>query len=415
MKVASLLRNAMTVGVVLSTVVLALAGTQSAAGASTPRASATVLSAAGAPDPRLAKLVAEARHQTTLGISYLYSGGHGTHPAPLNSHVDCSGLVRELYNYAFGVDIGGGSGDGMIRTSGEFTKTNSPVPGDVVLLGNGGSAPAYHAGIYIGNVNGERAMVGSPETGQNIKVQQSRGGYWGGDLMGFWHYKGAVAAAPVAVRPTPAPVLRGHFDGVATAPGIFAVAGWAIDPQRSTGSAAAEVLMDARRIAVLRTTTVRPDVNNNQRVTGAHGFRASFGAAPGRHTICVNALPDGTSSRAVGLGCRTIVVPQIPTRGAVQRVDGEKGSVAIHGWAWDPRTPAMSNWVRVSLDSRVAPDSRANVARADVNRLLHLSGAHGFAVRVAARAGKHTVCVWSLPTGSASVAKNIGCKLIIVS
>jgi hypothetical protein len=202
---------------------------------------------------------------------------------------------------------------------------------------------------------------------------------------------------------------------VATAPGIFALTGWALDPQRRTGAAAAEVLMDGRRIAVLRTFTVRPDVNNNQRVTGAHGFRGTFGAAPGRHTICINALPDGTSTRAAGLGCRAIVVPQIATRGAVQSVAGETGSIAIHGWAWDPRTPAMSNWIRVGLDSRVVTDVRANVARADVNRLLHLSGAHGFAVRVAAKAGKHTVCVWSLPTGSASVAKNVGCKLIIVS
>src|ERR1700712_2324056 len=136
LKVASMLRNARTVGVVLGSVVIAFTGIQGTGSASTPRAAATVLSAAAAPSARLTKLVTEAKRQTTLGIPYLYAGGHGARPAPLNSHVDCSGLVRELYNYAFGVDIGGGSGDGMIRTSGKFTKTNSPVPGDVVLLGN---------------------------------------------------------------------------------------------------------------------------------------------------------------------------------------------------------------------------------------------------------------------------------------
>src|ERR1700712_5031404 len=136
LKVASMLGNARKVGVVLGSVVIALTGMQAVAGASTPQAASVAVSASAAPTARLTKLVTEAKHQTTLGISYLYAGGHGARPAPLNSHVDCSGLVRELYNYAFGVDIGGGSGDGMIRTSGKFTKTNSPVPGDVVLLGN---------------------------------------------------------------------------------------------------------------------------------------------------------------------------------------------------------------------------------------------------------------------------------------
>lgn len=411
-----MLRNAMTMGVVLSTVVVALAGTQGTAAASTPRVAATAMSAvaaAAAPDPRLAKLVAEARHQTTLGISYLYAGGHGVHPAPLNSHVDCSGLVRELYNYAFGVDIGGGSGDGMIRTSGKFTRTNSPVPGDVVLLGNGGSAPAYHTGIYIGIVNGERAMVGSPQTGQNIKVQQSRGGSWGGDLMGFWHYKGATAVAAV-VKPT-LPSLRGHFDAVSAAPNTFTVTGWALDPQRASRGAMAEVLMDGRRIAVLRTTTVRADINSAQRVSGAHGFRGTVGAAPGRHTICINARPDGSNSRAVSLGCRAVGIPATPSRGVVERTVGGKASFAIWGWAYSPRTPTLSNVVRITLDGHPLTNVRAGLARADVNRLQHITGAHGFAVRLAAKPGRHTVCSTSMPATSASSPTYIGCRLITVS
>lgn len=197
MKVASVLGNARNVGVVLGAMVVAVVGMQGSAQAAIG-ATPMVAAAAAAPAPRLTRLVADAVYQTTLGISYLYGGGHGTSPAPVNSHVDCSGFVREMYHYAFGIDIGSGSGDGMIRQSGLFTRTGRPVPGDVVLLGSGGAAPAYHAGIYIGTGSGEPAMVGSPESGQNIKVQPSRGGSWGGDLMGYWHFNGATAADSAA-------------------------------------------------------------------------------------------------------------------------------------------------------------------------------------------------------------------------
>lgn len=410
-----MLRNARSVGVVLGSVVLVLTGIQGAAGASTPARTATVVAAAAtsAPDARLTKLVKEARHQTTLGISYLYAGGHGSRPAPLRSHVDCSGLVRELYNYAFGVDIGGGSGDGMIRTSGKFTKTNSPVPGDVVLLGNSGSAPAYHSGIYIGIVNGERAMVGSPTTGQNIKVQQSRGGSWGGDLMGYWHYKGASAADSAPLVKAAPPRMRGSLDAASGRVGKVTVSGWVIDPQRKSSGARAQVLVDGRAVAVVGTPGVRADVNRVMRVSGAHGFRATVPAGAGRHTICVNARPAGSSSVAIRLGCKTVTV-RTPTRGSFDRVSSVKGSFSADGWAYDPRKATASSTVRIMSDGRVVANVRTGYLRKDVNRIHQVSGRHGFHVRVAAKPGRHTICAVSLPTTASSAAANLGCKTIAV-
>ena len=412
-----MLGNARTIGVVLGSVVIAFTGIQGAAGASAPRAASTVLpaaAAAAAPTGRLTKLVAEAKHQTTLGISYLYAGGHGARPAPLNSHVDCSGLVRELYYYAFGADIGGGSGDSMIRLSGEFTRTSHPVPGDVVLLGNGGSAPAYHSGIYIGTVNGEAAMVGSPTTGQNIKVQQSRGGSWGGDLMGYWHYNGATAKDSGSLTVPPTPRMSGNFDAVSGHVGGFSVAGWVLDPQRRTGAALAQVLVDGRQVAMIGTPVVRSDVNRALGAGGAHGFSAAIPAGPGRHSVCVNARPSSTSSIAVRLGCRPVTIPPTPTRGSFDRIVGARGSFAVYGWAYDRWTPAASNAVRITVDGRVAATFRPTGLRADVNRTFHLSGNHGFAVRIAARAGRHTVCALSLPVTAASAAKNLGCRAVSV-
>lgn len=409
-----MLRNAKIVGVVLGSVVVALAGMQGSAAAS-PQAESVAFSAASVSTPRLIKLVAEAKHQTTLGISYLYAGGHGASPAPLNSHVDCSGLVRELYHYAFGVDIGGGSGDSMIRTSGKFTRTSHPVPGDVVLLGNGGSAPAYHSGVYIGSVNGEPAMVGSPTTGQNIKVQPSRGGSWGGDLMGYWHYNGATAADSAAAAPAPTPQMRGSFDAASGRVGGFSVAGWALDPQRKTGVALAQVLLDGRQVAMLDTRTVRSDVNRIFGTAGAHGFSAPISAGAGRHTVCVNARPSGTSSVAVRLSCRPVTVPPTPTRGSFDSIVGARGSFAVYGWAFDTWTPTANNPVRFTVDGRVVSTIRTSKVRADVNRAFHLSGAHGFAVRIAASAGRHTVCALSLPMTAASKVTSLGCRGVVTT
>ncbi len=301
MKLSSLFRQSLLATMVLGAIAAAsVAGAGSAVAAPSRTGAAAVT--AGGDDPRLAKLVAEAKHQTTLGISYQYAGGHGPRPAPLNSHVDCSGFVREMYNYAFGVDIGSGSGDSMIRLSGKFTRTSHPVPGDVALLGHGGSAPAYHSGIYIGNVNGHPAMIAAPTTGQNIKVQTGLDGYWSGDLMGYWHYNGA-SRVPAVVPPH----MTGHFDSLTAKAGGVTMAGWALDPQRRSGAARIRISIDGRT-GITTTRTTRADVNRALRVGGAHGFTGNIGAGRGRHTVCLTAQAVGSTTSAFSLGCRTVTV-----------------------------------------------------------------------------------------------------------
>ncbi len=268
--------------------------------------SATAAAAASHP-PRLTKMVAEAIHQTTLHISYSYGGGHGPRPAPLNSHVDCSGFVREMYGYAFGIDIGSGSGDSMVRLSGKFVKTSHPVPGDVVLLGHGGRAPAYHSGIYIGMIGGHPAMVASPQTGSNIKIQQWYNRSGRADLMGYWHFKGATAADS---HPLVRPKTDGRFDTATGTHGGIRLTGWVLDPQRPAGAGSVAVTIDNRLVAALPANILRADVNRVKRVTGNHGFAASITFPRGRHIVCVTARPAGTSSAGANLGCKAVTVPR---------------------------------------------------------------------------------------------------------
>lgn len=168
------------------------------AGAAPTAAPAPGLSMAGAAEPRLAAVVRHAMSAIAQHVPYSYGGGHGATPS-LAGGADCSGFIRWAYYQAFGADIGSGSGDSMIRTSGKFTRVATPVPGDVALFGNGGSAPAYHAGIYIGLQNGRAAMAAEVQTGETARIQ-----YVYGELIGYYRYRGAGAADLPQPKPTKA-------------------------------------------------------------------------------------------------------------------------------------------------------------------------------------------------------------------
>ena len=69
------------------------------------------------------------------GVPYVW-GGNTT------SGWDCSGFVKYVYA-KHGIDIARGTS--AIRASGQFVRTSSPKPGDLVFQNGGG-----HVGIYLG-------------------------------------------------------------------------------------------------------------------------------------------------------------------------------------------------------------------------------------------------------------------------
>lgn len=186
-------RRTLVAGLALITAGVLMAGPVSAAPAGRPAVrpltAAPMLAAATAPHTqRLVAVVTAGMQGISQHIPYVYGGGHGATPS-VAAGADCSGYIRWAYYQGFGIDIGNGSADGIIRTSGNFVRVASPVPGDVALFGNGGRAPAYHAGIYVGQQNGRAAMAAEVQTGEPARIQ-----YVWGDLMGYYRYRGVTAA-----------------------------------------------------------------------------------------------------------------------------------------------------------------------------------------------------------------------------
>ncbi|MGI8416026.1 MAG: NlpC/P60 family protein [Nakamurella sp.] len=153
-----------------------------------PAAPARLLATATPGVPRLTGVVKAAMSGISQHIPYVYGGGHGAAPS-VSGGADCSGYVRWAYSQGFGVDIGNGSADSMIRMSGKFVRVSTPVPGDVALFGNGGQPPAYHTGIYVGQQNGGAVLAAEVQTGEPARIQK----VWS-DLIGYYRYRGVTAA-----------------------------------------------------------------------------------------------------------------------------------------------------------------------------------------------------------------------------
>lgn len=217
--------------------------------------------------------------------------------------------------------------------------------------------------------------------------------------------------------PPPAPVARvvvarpvGAFDSVQVAASRTSVRviGWALDRNSSSSSISVRVSVNSTsRTAVAN--LARTDVDRVLRVSGNHGFSVPVAVAPGTYRICVTAL-----GRAAGnnrsLGCRTAVVRALPT-GSLDRVSVVHGNASVAGWALDPNSSRQSINVHVYVNGvgYAVPASRF---RADVDRILQVSGNHGFAVTLPLHPGANSVCAAAIGTDGSR--RSLGCRSVRV-
>jgi hypothetical protein len=175
----------------------------------------------------------------------------------------------------------------------------------------------------------------------------------------------------------------GAVDTVSRLTNKVHVRGWAYDPDAPTQALTIRMTVDG----VLQTLTAnlaRKDVATAHPAAGQyHGFDKLLALAEGTHTVCLVARNVSFGSD-LSLGCRTAVLAFTP-KAYVAPLTATSIGLRLTGWAYDPDTTAFIS-ARISLDGRAVKTLTADRAGAT-------HGNHNFALSLATKSGKHTVCV----------------------
>lgn len=127
-----------------------------------------------------------------LGTKYVWGGND------LNSGVDCSGLVQQVFKH-FGIDLP--------RTTYDQIGQGAPVsmkglrPGDLVFFEtDGGKSGPDHVGIYLGNGK----MIHNPRPGKSVEITDITKGWYLDRFMGGRRISGvhATGASEADYQPT---------------------------------------------------------------------------------------------------------------------------------------------------------------------------------------------------------------------
>ncbi len=203
-----------------------------------------------------------------------------------------------------------------------------------------------------------------------------------------------LSSSPTAPAPTRPPA--GHVDAVRVSGLSAFVQGWAVDPNNPSVSIPVHVYVGSAGYA-FTANRARADVNRVLGVTGNHGFSNTVPLKSGANNVCVYGIGVKPANNKL-LSCRTVqAVP--PTQGSFDRLAVSGATATVSGWALDRNAPTRSIAVHVYVTSgstRTAlVGTTANRPRPDVNRILGVSGQHGYSVTVPVKAGSR-VCVYAI-------------------
>ncbi|ODT29150.1 MAG: hypothetical protein ABS63_01335 [Microbacterium sp. SCN 70-27] len=206
----------------------------------------------------------------------------------------------------------------------------------------------------------------------------------------------------------------GALDVVEARPGVFRVAGWAIDPDTSD-PIQVHVWVDDKSATALTANGSRADVGAvYPRYGAAHGFDAEVPAVgPGTHQVCAYAI-NVMSGGNVQLGCRTLTAMSGAPIGYLDAVTAVAGGIRAVGWAIDPDTSSAAV-VKFSVDGNAGSSLTADVVRSDIARNYPAyGGAHGFYGTREVPVGRHEVCAVAVNVGPGADTA-LGCASVTVT
>jgi hypothetical protein len=319
---------------------------------------------------------------------------------------DCSGYVSMALHLS---NAGGGLNTDGLAASSDFAHLDSPSllqPGDI--LDATGAGPAGHVVLFAGWTSSDHTeYIGYEFGGGSAPVKRIVTRYpYDYDNRDFqpYHYKNLQPVTP----PAP-PRFDGQFDHVVNdGAGTVHLAGWTFDRQASGASIQVEVrdgaAADAPVLGMLPANVSRPDVDAAFKITGNHGFDGYLtGLQAGEHHLVLAAV-DGGAQSFIDDADYTVAAPQGNLEHALS---SSPDAYHIAGWAYDPDLAAAS--IRVDVYIRTASGDQllgslsANIARADVDRNLAITGDHGFDGIITAPSGTHTFDIYAVSGSSHAV------------
>ncbi len=227
--------------------------------------------------------------------------------------------------------------------------------------------------------------------------------YESGDLSGLHYMLGNTYATA-------------NLEELEPGPGEIRIHGWSFDPDLPDKDLVVHVYAFydgegdpvALDTPVVRAADLRPDVNRAFDIDGNHGFNRALAIRPGNHRVCVYSLSVDAAGDLDGLNqlisCRYVTVTdEAPPRGAFDQVTQTGTSMNVSGWAYDLDSENQSLDIAVHLDGVPFINIKASQARTDVNKIVGISGDHGFNSTFDVPAGPHQVCLFALgvdPTGA---------------
>jgi hypothetical protein len=184
------------------------------------------------------------------------------------------------------------------------------------------------------------------------------------------------------------------------------ITGWAVDPD-TTDPIQVKLFGDGKRLG-----TVTADGTKGS--LPGHQFTGTVTLSNGKHTVCAVAVNAKYGAGNSPAKCATITLNFDPYGKYESLARAPKSNdIIASGWAIDPDSETRAVPIQVTVDGGKATTGSANLSRPDVAKAHAGTGSrHGFAVRVPADDGEHTVCVTAVNILGGSGATKLGCKII---
>ena len=202
----------------------------------------------------------------------------------------------------------------------------------------------------------------------------------------------------------------GNVEIVATQPGSFRVAGWALDPDTSD-PISIHVYVGTVGTAHAADRT-RNDVGAAYPDSGSqHGFDVTVPAqGSDQRRVCVYAMNVGPGAPVL-LRCVDTEPLSGPPVGSAPSITTTASTIEVKGWALDPDTTAA-----IPVHVYVGSEGSAHTASGTSTlpeKYAAYGSTHGYSVSIPASQGEYPVCVYGINTGPGGHAL-LGCSTVVV-